>query len=190
MRKLLFASLLLAALTVSARDGFQYILTKGDGALVSGGDLDTILAVNERYKGAYLWARIDGKQYLIRDAATIAEARRAFEASDALHQESEKLRQRMKPVELREEELEEEMEDISDELGDREDLTATQRARMEARLAQLQLLAEPLRRQLRELEQEEERLDQREERLSEAAEAKLKTIIGKALDRGVAQRVR
>lgn len=192
MRRLILASLLLLshAHAASALD-FSYILSTGEGHPVISGLMDFRFLKNVKgdWGDRFLWVNMKGKQYLILDAATLAEARQAWAPADALHVECQRLDARMDPVEDRERELERKIDRIGDDLSDRDDLSRAERARMEQQLEELERQMEPVRRELEQLEQEEERLDQREEVLERAAEVKLRQIIERAIARGAAQRL-
>lgn len=189
---LLSLLLLLVAVTVAA-DDFAYVFSRGGRALISGHiDLERIRSMEARYSngGEFLWARRNGRQYLIRDRATIAEARGAFVDADALHDDYERLAARMRPLEKKERELERQMDRLSDDISDRDDLTRAERRQMELRLRELEEQMRPIHRELRVLEEEEERLDQREEAIVAVAEQKLRQIIDRAVARGVAERIK
>jgi DNA repair exonuclease SbcCD ATPase subunit len=190
MRRIVFVSLLLLALTASGAGSFSYLYSRDGNSIISGNiDVDRLLQINKRFPAPFLWARIDGKQYLIRDKTTLARVTAAFRDVDALHVEHERIERRMRPVEQREEELEDEMDGLSDALSDRDDLSRAERARMERRLDELTALIEPVQRQLRDLEREEEKLDQREEKLTAIAEREVQELVEDAIRRGLASRV-
>lgn len=188
MRRTIFASLILLAFTASA-GSFSYILSHDGNKVISGNlDVDRLVRINERLHAPYLWARVNGREYVIRDKATLALATAAFRYTDAAHAEHERLEARMRPIKQREDEIEDEMDDLSDDLSDREDLSRTERDRMERRIQELERLLKPVRQQLRALEAEEEKIDQREEKLEAQAEKELREIIDSAIRRGLAQR--
>lgn len=190
MRRALFALSLLLAVTASALD-FTYVMTGDGNAIISGGnlDVDRVISLGGRLGNRVIWARIDGEQYLIRDAATYAQARAAFRDADALHAETQALRDRMDPLEERERKLERQIDRIGDDLSDRpEDFTAAERRQMKQRLEELERQIGPVQEELRKLEDEEERIDEREEVLVDAAEKKLRQIIERAISSGVAQK--
>ena len=190
MRRALFAFSLLLALTASASD-LTYVMSEDGNTVVSGGnlDIDRVVSLVERLGRGFIWTKIGGTQYLIRDAATFAQARAAFRDTDALHVEAEALRDRMRPVEERERRLERQIDRITDDLGDNpEDFTTDERRQMRQRVEELERQIGPVRNELRRLEDEEERLDQREEVLVAVAEQRLRQIIERAIASGVAQK--
>ena len=181
MRTLTIALLLiLATFTVAGADDFSYVFTRTGHALISGHmNVDTVVAIGKRYRGDFLWVKRHGREYLIRDAATVAEAHAAFAEADELHDDYERLRERMQPLEDREEELEEQMDRESD--SDSPD---------SAKLRELSAKLKPVTRELRALEAEEEKLDAREEKLVAAAEQELRRIVDAAVTRGKAERLK
>ena len=190
MRKIAFASLLALALTAAAGNGFSYVLSNGNGNTVIAGAIDMrfLRSIKSEWGDRFLWAKVDGRQYLIHDQGVLAEARAAFGPADALHAECEKLEARMRPVDERHEKLERQIDRIGDDLSDRDDLSHSERRQMEQRLDELERQIKPIAAELRQLEAEEERLDQREEKLVAVAEAKLRQIVERAIANGKAQR--
>lgn len=175
---------ILLAVTAGARDDFRYALVEADHNTITGHiDVSRIHEL-QRWPGAYLWAQFDGRQYVIRDKTVLAEARAAFREADVLHDEYERLTARMRPLDRKQDALEDQIDEISDR--DDEDLTAAD----EDKLADLRKQLKAVEKQLRVLEAEEERLDEREEVLTAVAEKKLRGIIDRAVDRGLAERVR
>ena len=193
MRRLLALLLLLAAaLTLSARSGsgLSYMFRRGDSQIISGNlPIDGLGRLADRYKGDFLWARVDGREYLIRDAATLAAARGAFLEVDAFHARYHGIHEKMKPVERRHRSLERQIDDLGDTLSDDDDLTRAQRAEMEAKLAKLEAEMKPVQAELQRLETQEEKLDREMEPLEEAAERRLEEIILDAILRGLAGRL-
>ena len=189
MRRALFALSLLIAFAASAAD-FTYVMTEDGNTIVSGGNINVnrLVSMVDRLGSRFIWAKIGGRQYLIRDAATRAQARAAFRDVDALQVEEDALRARMDPVEERERKLERQIDRIGDDLSDRDDLSASERRRMEQRLEELERQIKPVRRELSQLEEEEERLDARDDVLTAAAEKKLQQIVERAIASGIAQK--
>jgi hypothetical protein len=187
MRRLLALLLLAAALTLSARSGsgVSYMFRRGDSQIISGNlPLNGLGALAKRYQGDFLWTRVDGKEYIIRDAATLDAARGAFVEVDAFHARYHAISEKMRPVEQRHRKLERQIDELGDTLSDDDDLTSAQRAEMEAKLAKLEAEIKPIEAELRRLEAQEEKLDQQTEVLEEAAERKLEEIIRDAVSRG------
>jgi protein subunit release factor A len=82
MRTLLL-SLLLATTTVT-NGNFPYLFQRANGStsMRMNGRLDDSLAhaknLRSRFKGGFIWARKDGRQYVIQDPAILAEAEKIF----------------------------------------------------------------------------------------------------------------
>jgi prefoldin subunit 5 len=188
MRRLILASLLLAALGLpfaftATADDFDYVFNNMDGlSEINGADVRTIVGLAERVRGRFLWARIGGEEYLIRDTATLVEAKAAFRDAEALHRECEALEARMRPLEDREDELEDQIDDLTDRADDDGEPIDT------VRLERLRDEIKAVRRQLRELEKEEARLEQREDVLDAEAEKTLRKVIERAIASGIASR--
>ncbi len=70
------------------RRDFEWVMLKGDGdASISGSHDGAVRARRLQRKGEpLLWVRLDGREYVIRDAQTIAEAHAAFEDVEVLGQ--------------------------------------------------------------------------------------------------------
>ena len=188
MRRILLVSfLLLAALLTHGKERFFYIYSPGPGSeTISMGDLDTIVRVARQYRSPYLWAQLDGRRYLIRNCALLAEAHQAMAPLRALEPEREALRRKMKPVERRYERIEDEIDDLTDRDEDGDELTASERDR----LRHLQAEIRALRPELRAYEREEERLDKKQDALDEPVDSAMKAIVEKAIRNGLAERVR
>jgi len=186
MRRLILISLLvMTALSLGAKQRFTYVYTRAsDGHMsISKGSLDEILRLRKRYTGAYLWARIDGREYLMRDAATLDEVRRAASGLDALEPEQSALRNRMKPLERKESRIEKELDRLTDD--DDEIHTVAERSRIRELESELRAVE----RELRAFDDDEERLDRREEALERVFDAEVERIVERAVRKGVAERV-
>lgn len=187
-RTLPILALLFTTLTCFARerDRFEYVYSRGgnDKVSVSHGSLQAMLRIHKRFTGVYLWAHLDGENYLIRDAASLDEASRAVAPLDALHAEMEPLRQKMRPVEKREEAIDRELDALTDSEDD-EKLTEEQRDR----IRELERRQREVQRELRQYEREEERFDRKEEALDQTFDDTIRRIVERAVRNGTAQRV-
>ncbi len=182
--------LLTATLAVSAAE-MTYIFKRGD-SYTTGGDLNVerIGSYGKRWSGDFLWAKIDGKQYLIRDAATMAEARQAFVHVEANQGKYHALHAKMRPIEKKHQALERKHDNLSDSLSDEpERYTATQRRDMERQIREVEEQMRPLEAELEALEEQEEVFDQKQEVLEEAAEKKLRQVIERAIRTGAAEKL-
>src|SRR5688572_15305301 len=162
-RSLLFSFLLAVALSAfGGGRGFTYVYARGGGSTITltHGTLDEVLRLQKRFSGTYLWARLSGREFLIRDAAMLAEVARAARPIEALEPDYRRLQGRMKPLERRQDQLEHQLDAIHDgEDGDRSSI----------RTLESQLRA--IERELRVYEREEARLDRRQEVLEQTFDA-------------------
>jgi len=185
-RTILAFALLLAAVSASAGQRFSYIYARaGSNAVISKGSLDEILRLKDRFTGTYLWVRMDGRDYLIRDANALAEVDRACQPLRALEPEQRALRHKMKPLEHREDQLEDQIDEITDSEDDEEITEATR-----ARLRDLQQQLRVVERELKQYEREEEDLDRREDELDRVFDGEVQRIADRAIRNGIAERVR
>jgi len=81
------------------RSGYALVRKDRDGFSMSGNidDADDIRAARDSIDGDFLWFRRDGKAWVVRDAETLARARQAWAATDALGEQMQALDARMKP---------------------------------------------------------------------------------------------
>lgn len=189
---LLVITFIAATLALTASEKMSYIFKRGDRSYIVTGNMNinNIGSLTKRWSGDYLWAKINGREYLIRDNATMDEARRAFVHVEAIQDRYHALEAKMRPVERRHEVLERQHDELSDSLSDEpEDYTAAERREMERKIRALEEQMRPLEAELRILEKQEEVLDDKQEVLEEAAEKKLREIIRQAIARGVAEKL-
>ena len=188
-RTLLGILLILTALSATAKQRFSYVYSRdgsGDSKIsISMGSVENLVRLNKRYSGRYLWASIDGREYLIRNAAVLDQVQYAARDMEALGAEQARLDRRMRPVERRYDRLEEELDDLTDRADD-EELTYAMRARIDELREQLR----EVRRELRPLEEEERRIESRERGIERIFDAELEKIVERAIREGTAERVR
>lgn len=184
MRRLATLLVLLTALAALAEDHFTYVY-RPDGnrkALHLRGSISALDRVQRKLEtGPYLWARLDGREYVVRNAAVLAEVKKAFAPLDVFELEQRALARKMEPFERRAEEL----EDQVDRLADTEDELS---AADEERLRVLEQQLRQAERQLRPFEEQERELDRREEALEAVAEEALQRIIERAIRTGTAEK--
>jgi len=190
MRTLCLA-LVLTATAALAADDPPYVFKRGDSSIIRGIPIRSIGKVVRRWSGDYIWTRRDGREYLIRDAVTLNEARQAFAELDAMAREVDAFHSnRLRPAERRQDDLEDRIESIEERLEDEDrDLSDSERRELEARKRELREKMRAAERELRPLEEEERRLDDRHEAIEKEAEEELEQIIRRAIRRGVAERV-
>jgi len=196
---------------ITNTSGDSYILIRGqeetaDGvSVVMSGSIDDIDRVKRLRKGgeAVLWFRQNGKEYVVRDAATLARVEALFEPMNKLGDEQSKLGDRQSALGDRQSAL----GDQQSELGDRQSAVAEKladRARsgkstddLERQLEdlggqqeELGQKQEELGRQQEALGREQEKLGRRQEELSREAERQLGVMMSDVVARGLAQEVR
>ncbi len=173
MRTALALTVLLAAGGLQASSRGAYVLcsagSPGCRILISGqSSIRNVKAVRARYGSApFLWVRIDGREYVIRDRAFLDRADVLFAPIRALEPEQAKVSREEKELDRKEEHLEEVAE--HDE------------ARVRDRMHELE-------RQLRSVAAREQALDDREEELERVAENDLWRMVDEAVRSGVARR--
>ena len=187
---------LVATLTLSggAADRFTYIYSRHDMAIVNGAaNFDTLGRMKSRWGSPFLWFESDGKAYVIRDAATLADVDRLFATLDATKPQYESLRHRSRPYEKQERDLERKIDALEDQLDDyedREDDAAHATVRdIERRIRELEVDMRAIESKLRVLEGEEEKIDQQHDALEREAERQLQPLLKKAITTGAAQQV-
>jgi len=187
MRKIAFALALLIATTVfAASRNRSYVFVRGGTSIISGGSLEltSVIAKRDRYERNFLWVRTEaGREYLIRDEATLARIERLFAPARAFDPEMERLHQRMHPLERRESALDREVDRLTDRDEDDAPMTSAEQQRLRERQRELR----DVQTQLREHEREEERLDRKRDALEEEAERQLWPIVDEAVRAGLAR---
>ncbi|PYQ29103.1 MAG: hypothetical protein DMF56_12555 [Acidobacteria bacterium] len=189
MRRTLFLfALLFTALCCFAgeRDRFTYVFSRGGkgDVILSHGSVQAMMRIKNRFVGTYLYARLDGREYLIRDAASIDDARHAVAPLDAILEELEPIHQKMRPLEKREEAIDRELDALTDNENDQE-MTAEKRDR----IRELERQQHEVERDLRVYEREEERFDHRQDALDKVFDEEIRRIVERAVRTGVAERV-
>lgn len=96
-------------------DGYALVRDGQEGFSMSGSsdDIEQIRTAQRSVDGDFLWFRRDGKAWIVRDAATLASAREAWGATDALNEQMQGLNARMQPHSARLEALGKQMEALS-----------------------------------------------------------------------------
>lgn len=191
MRTRLFAILSVivigAVLTAGAGSRMSYIYKRGDTSYMRGmATIKMIERIGKRYGGEYIWVEQDGRRWLIRDAAVLAEARELFRELDAFAAPLEAVQKRLRPFERKYDEFERRADAISDAYD--EDLTERESEALQARLEEVEKEMEAVEREMRVVEREMERLEQEMEKLEEVVERKFEQLVARAIRSGAAQR--
>lgn len=182
MRKLLLL-LALVALTASASDRsrFTYIYKSGGHThMRSSMDIERIVKISKRWEGDYVWLRLDGREWLIRDAAVLAEVRGAYAEMHALEPTMRAAAAQRHPYEVKLEALEKKIDALSDD--DDEGVN-------DARVRELERQMQAIEREYAAVERKAEKLEEEMDRLEEIAEAKFEVIVLRAVRQGKAARV-
>ena len=186
MRRITALLVLFVAMAAGAEDRFTYIYRPDVDAraLHLRGTIAALEHVQEKLKtGPYLWVRLDGREFVIRDSAVLAELAKAFAPLDALDQEQRALDRRMKPFEARAERLEEQIDRLTDS---EEELAAED----ERRLRDLEKQLREAEHELRTFEKDERELERREVSVERVVEEAVRGIAARAIRQGIAARFR
>lgn len=158
---------------VYARDGQARVIPTGAFSL------DALQTLIDRWQGEYLWARVEGREYLIRDGATLLSVARVFAPIEELTPRHQELARQIRPLETRAERIKQQIDE----------LTAVGEPEVDVRLRELQRELRSLQSEIRRVLSEEEQLDKKQDELQKEAERRLQEIVGRAIERGLARRV-
>jgi len=187
---LAFVLMSMSSFAGSRSDHFSYVFSNGDKThMMSRGNIDEIVRLSKKYEGTYIWFRRDGREYLVRDAATLAAAKDAFRDLDALEPQEREAERCVRPYEKKMDELEKQVDRISDQLSDDEDLSESQREELESQMHDFEREMKGVERDMESAEREVERIDREEERLEKIAERKFQEILMQAVQQGKVQRL-
>jgi DNA repair exonuclease SbcCD ATPase subunit len=169
MRRLLLIAVALMMLASSKPRMDGYILSaSADNVTFSGGvDFSYFKTFRERHPGKVLWARRNGREYVVRDETLIMRAQALFAPQAALAPEQE-------AISREEEALDREEERLEDAAN-----TAENRRRLDEVRAKQAKLAE-----------REQALDEREEEIERIAERELWKLVDAAIKSGAATAAR
>ncbi|HJW96113.1 MAG TPA: hypothetical protein VJ901_21070 [Thermoanaerobaculia bacterium] len=166
MKRLVLLTIAAVSLMGSSARRDAYIISSGDNnTYQAASSLDELQSVRKRVTGRYIWVRRDGREYVIRDEATMARVKTLFAPLSALHPEQ-------KAISREEVRLDRE----ADRLSDKEHLTSAERQRLR-----------DLREQLRDVERREKALDDKEEALERDLERTFWDEMDSAIRGGVAK---
>jgi hypothetical protein len=191
MRKLLPLLLVLAlSSAASPRGQFSYIYKNGDHTHIrnSGTALESMIAMSKRWSGEFVWLKHNGRAYLIRDAAVLAEVREAFAELHAYEPRLRAAEEKLHPVERKMERIERQMDKVGDRLSDDDDLDRETRRELERQLRELEVQFNAIEREYLPAERESERMEREHDRLEEIAEARFEKIVLRAIDDGRVER--
>jgi chromosome segregation ATPase len=186
----LSAVALLAAVSLMASERFSYVYKRGQQSHIrsTGEKIATVVRKAKQWSGELVWARRNGREYLIRDAATLVEVRGAFAELDAMEPTMREAERRMRPYEERMEVAERRVDAIGDQLDD-DDLTDATRAALERKLESAERDMEAIEREMAKVERAMEDVENEMERREEIAERRFEQIVIRAIESGRAERV-
>jgi hypothetical protein len=176
--------------TVSAGSSADaYVLSDGDCSWSTNASVEELLAVRATLKGGFLWARRGGKQYVVRETHTLAQARALFadlDANDPAREElagkQARLQEERDELENQQEEIEQDLDALDDENDRRgqeavrQGLTERQRD-VDSRLARLDVREA-------ELDSEDQAIEARQDAREARAEAQLWRLIDDSISSG------
>jgi hypothetical protein len=190
-RTILCTAVLIGAVALVAHDrkhelSYVYVLEGGHKQIVSGGplDIDNVVRISKRHDGHYFWFALDGRSYMIRDSATLAEIDRNFEAMRALDPQRDEIRRRLEPLEREERITDKKVDALEDSIDDDENVPESKVRAVEAQVRELERHLRTIEEKMRAIEDEEERLDRKIDALEEEAERKLIPILRKSIKDG------
>jgi len=182
MRRITALLALFLAVAAGAEDRFTYIYRPDvhARALHLRGSIADLEHVQEKLRtGPYLWVRLDGREFVIRDSAVLAEVAKAFAPLDALNREQRALERKVEPFEARAERLEEQVDRLSDS---EEELSAED----ERRLRDLEQQLREARHELQPFEKDVRELERREVSVERVVEEAVRGIAARAIRQGIA----
>jgi len=180
---------IVAGTALAAGKKMSYVYKRGDHSYSRiSGDLDNIRKLSNRYGSEFVWISLDRREYVVRDAATLAAVRETFRDVDALHPSMQAIEARMRPYERRIQQLENQLDPLSDSLDD-DNLTDRTRDAIEEKMRVLERAMRDVEEQMEGVEREMERMEKEIERREEIAEKRFEALVDKAIASGAAQRV-
>jgi chromosome segregation ATPase len=187
--------LLLAACAVAvfAGESLTYVYRNGSSTSIqASGELDDILELAERagsrYGDASIWLKLAGREYVIRDAATLAQAREIHREVDDFSPRMRQAERALRPLEKRMEEIERRLDALSDSLDD-DSLSDRERDAIERKLRAVEGEMQTAEREMRPAEEEMERLERDMDAREKRLEQRFEKLLRDAVKSGLAERV-
>jgi bla regulator protein blaR1 len=162
----------------------SYVLVRGSNQLTSGPNisLDTALQKRDAYGSDFLWFKKEGREYLIRDAATLARIQALFDRARVEKPEAKRIKHELRPLEDRESQLDREIDRLTDRDDDDKPLTADEERRLDSLRSEMR----DLHTKMRTLERQEEEIDRKRDALEAEAEREMLPILDEAIRTGIA----
>ena len=166
----------------------SYVLVHGSNQLMSGPNisLDVALAKRDAYGSDFMWFKKDGREYLIRDAGTLARIHTLFDRAHVLKPEAKRIKYELRPLEDREEQLDREIDRLTDRDDDDPALTAAEEKHLDSLRAEMK----QLRPKMHALERQEDEIDRKRDALEAEAERDMVPILDEAIRNGTATKPR
>ena len=181
------AAVLVSLTLIAARGSaasISYVYNSDTSSHMRSNDsIDESVRISRRWDGAFLWARIDGRAYLIRDAGVLDAGGQAFAALDRLESRVREAERKLRPLERRVDSIEQRSDELSDSLDDR-GLSEAERERIEATLQKLEDEHRTAAAQARKAEAAVDELERQQEIQERIAEKELERIIVDAIRSG------
>jgi hypothetical protein len=171
------------------RNADAYVLTKNYVSYSTNATGDDILTLNDLFGGNYLWVRRTGKEFVIRDAHAIKDARRLFAPLDEVEPERAALQQTRQHLETEESSLDAEKAGLDDRVKsmDSDDKSSGARTSLERQLADLSARRIELEIRTSDLALREEALATRVRSLQSQIETSLWAFVDGALANGLGE---
>ncbi|HEV7768187.1 MAG TPA: hypothetical protein VGQ76_24505 [Thermoanaerobaculia bacterium] len=189
--RLLALALLTSAIVASvltAGERMSYIYKRGDSHYTRmSGSLDRLGPISRKYGNEFVWVSLGSRNYVIRDAATLAEVRASFKDVEAMEPSIRAIEKRMKPFEQQMEVIAKRLEALADQLGG-ENLSDAQRDAIERRMNDAETDMAAVERQMNGVEREMEKLEKETEKREAVAEKRFEGIVERAIRNGTAER--
>lgn len=189
----------------STDDGEPYVFLSGDGSITMSGSSDEVEKVKRLQassKEGLLWFRRGGKEYVVRDAALLKQAKELFKAQSELGARQGELGGRQGALGARQGELGARQGSLGAEMGalgaararrgsDAGDRDLDRREKeLSARMDELGRQQEALGRQQEELGRQQEALGRQQEELGRKAEKEMHELMDRAVQNGAAEPVK
>jgi len=174
---------------VSAGDGFSYVYRRGDrqSLRVNNAQLDRVEGMKRKYGNEFVWVHSGGRAYVIRDAVTLAEVRKAFQTVEELEPSLQAVADRLKPFESKIEAITGRIDALAGSLDD-ESLSESGRHAVERKMHAAEMDMSAVERQMEGIEREMEKIEREIERRDRLAEAEFERVVHRAIESGRAGR--
>jgi methyl-accepting chemotaxis protein len=184
--------LLVSATFASAAERFDsYLYKRPDGSSISKmrGSLGDITSLSKRYGNEFIWVKQGDRQYVVKDAAVLAEVRTAFKKLHEIEEPVRVIEKRLQPHTDELERLSEQLEDLTDRFEDG-DLSEATRASFQRKMHVIEKEMSAVEKRMESVERELERVTEVVEKEADRAEDRFEDLVARAIDGGKAVRVK